>query len=206
MLWAACVPNICFSEIVSSLETLESAIARMKPETAAKIQYQETRYLELLDKPWQGSGHLFAQVPDKMIKEQRYPQREIMGVNGTRMYYFDPFKQMRHQGELQNDKRTSFHLLAFLAIINGDLQLLRDNFQLQFAVGKAHWKLLLTAKGVTDANNERIEINGLLGKAADRITVFMEDGERTEYRLNKIAEGVQLKKKIMQLFSELKGD
>ena len=206
LLWAVCIPNICFSESVSALDTLELAIARMKPEAAAKIHYQETRYLELLDKPWQGSGHLFAQIPDKMIKEQRYPQREIMGINGTKMYYFDPFKQRRHQGELQHDKRASFHLLAFLAIINGDLQILRDNFQLQFAAGKAHWKLLLTTKVLTDENNERIEISGLLGKGAERITVFMEDNERTEYRLNKIAEGVQLNKKITQLFTELKGD
>jgi hypothetical protein len=42
----------------------------MKPETAVQIAYQETRSMDLFDNEWQGSGYLYAAVPNTMLKQQ----------------------------------------------------------------------------------------------------------------------------------------
>src|SRR5665811_2460809 len=84
-------------------DSLAALMQRMKSDTAVRIAYQETRTLELMEKPWQGSGYLYSLPPDIMIKEQLLPERLLMGIDGDNMFYFDPIKDVRHQGEMDGD-------------------------------------------------------------------------------------------------------
>ena len=56
-------------------DSVSSLMHRMKSQTAVKISYQETRILELMEQPWQGSGYMYSMPPDLMIREQLQPQR-----------------------------------------------------------------------------------------------------------------------------------
>ena len=94
---------ISFAKPVLSDDTLATVIQRMQPESAIKIAYQETRYLELMEQPWKASGYLYALAPDVLIKEQQQPVREIMGANDDKMFYYDPVNDVRHHGLMTPD-------------------------------------------------------------------------------------------------------
>ena len=187
-------------------ETLAEVMARMKPDSAVKIHYRETRYLELLDEPWQGSGYLYALSPDVLIKEQWYPQRQVMGARGRDLFYFDPFNDVRHHGEMQTDDPVSFHVLAFKALINGDRQLLQEIYQLEFNSSVERWTLTLTAKQPSAQNTlATIIIAGEPGQVASSIKVIQADGDRSEFVLEREAEGEKLQTKVARLLTELQG-
>jgi outer membrane lipoprotein-sorting protein len=184
-------------------ETLESVMSRMKPQTVVKIHYEETRHLELLDQPWSGSGYFYA-MPDGMIKEQWYPQREIMAAKGSKMYYFDPFADVRYQGKM--DSEAGFQAIAMKGLMNGDLALLQKFFQVEFISHANDWVLTLTTHHKQLAEQlSKIIISGIPSKPARKIEVFLADGDRHVFKLKKEAEGQRLQSKVTQLFIELQG-
>jgi len=184
-------------------ETLESVMSRMKPQTVVKIHYKETRHLELLDQPWNGSGYFYA-MPDGMVKEQWYPQREIMAAKGSKMYYFDPFADIRYQGEM--DSESGFQAIAMKGLMNGDLALLQKFFQVEFKSHANNWVLMLTTHHKQLAEQlSKIIISGITSKPARKIEVLLTDGDRHVFQLKKQAEGKPLQSKVTQLFKELQG-
>ncbi len=184
-------------------ETLESAMLRMKPQTLMKIHYQETRYLELLDQPWTGSGYFYA-MPDGMVKEQWYPQRGIMAAKGSMMYYFDPFADARYQGEMEGG--SGIQAIAFKGLMNGDLSLLQQYFQTDFESTDSDWKITLNTTNKDLAEQiSKIVISGFSTKLANKIEILLADGDRHVFQLKKQEEGKSLQNKVTQLFKELQG-
>jgi hypothetical protein len=182
-------------------DTLESVMLRMKPQSLIKIHYQETRYLELLDQPWKGSGYFYA-MPDGMVKEQWYPQREIMAAKGNKMYYFDPFADVRYQGEM--DGGSGIQAIAFKGLMNGDLSLLQQFFQTEFISTDSDWEITLNTTNEDLAEQiSKIVISGISSKPANKIEVLLADGDRHVFQLKKQAEGEPLQNKVTQLFKEL---
>ncbi len=190
--------------LVSSVyaeETLESVLARMKPQTTVKIHYQETRYLELLDQPWKGSGYFYV-FPDGMIKEQWYPQRQVMAVNGNKLYYFDPFADVRYQGDMEDD--TGGQAIAFKGLMAGDAKLLQKFFQIDFQNRNKLWVLTLIPKQARLAEQlSRVVISGVINQPANKIEVLLADGDRHVMQLETEGQGEQLKHKVEQLLAEL---
>jgi len=188
---------------VNAQETLESVMLRMKPESFSKIHYQETRYLELLDKPWSGSGYFYS-MPDGMIKEQWYPQREIMAARGDQLYYFDPFADVRYQAGIEGD--IGPQAVAFKGLISGDLLLVQKFFQTNFKTDAKTWIITLMASDPDLSEQlEKIVISGLLAKPADKIEMVLSDGDRHVMQLKQEDEGQHLQAKIKQLFEDLQG-
>ncbi len=184
-------------------ETLESVMLRMKPQTLMKIHYKETRYLELLDQPWSGSGYFYA-MPDGMVKEQWYPQREIMAAKGSKMYYFDPFADVRYQGEM--DGGSGIQAIAFKGLISGDLSLLQQYFKSDFKSTDNDWEIILNTSNKDLAEQiSKIVISGFSAKPASKIEVLLADGDRHVFQLKKQTEGESLQNKVTQLFKELQG-
>lgn len=184
-------------------ETLESVMLRMKPQTLMKIHYHETRYLELLDQPWKGSGYIYA-MPDGMVKEQWYPQREIMAAKDNKMYYFDPFANVRYQDEMGND--SGIQAIALKGLMNGDLSLLKQFFQTEFKSTDSDWEITLnTTSEALIEQVSKIVISGLSTKPANKIEILLADGDRHIFNLKRQAEGPPLRSKVKQLFKELQG-
>ncbi len=193
-----------FTEPTFSEDTLAAVLKRMQPEFAIKIPYQETRYLELMQEPWQASGFLYALPPDVLVKEQRTPVRELMGVNGDKMFYFDPTNDIRHHTVMEPDDPLSLNVAAFKALVTGDKKLLVKMYQIDFSPSPGHWTLTLTGHEDDDFPI-KIEVTGDTGEQARQITVHQPDGDRNEFMLAEAARGEHLEKTIQGLNQELLG-
>ncbi len=181
--------------------TLESVLARMKPQTVIKIHYRETRFLDLLDQPWKGSGYFYV-FPDGMIKEQWYPQRQVMAVKANKLYYFDPFADVRYQGEMEDV--SGGQAIAFKGLMAGDVKLLQKYFQIEFQNQKKTWILTLIPKQSELAEQlSRIIISGTVNQPVNKIEVFLTDGDRHVMQLKTEEQGNQLNTKVEQLLAEL---
>ncbi|MCK4842072.1 MAG: hypothetical protein KAT04_09350 [Methylococcales bacterium] len=176
----------------------------MKSDTAIKIAYQETRILELLDEPWQGSGFMYSIAPDLMIREQLKPQRLLMAVNADKLYYFDPVNHVRHQGEMGSDQSISLNIAVFKALITADEALLKSMYQVEFSSKAQRW--VMTLKPRQESNSEfSIVVTGLRGQQVDTVIIKQTDGDLSEIMMQSNASGNQVKNTIMQLYKELEG-
>lgn len=186
-------------------DSLAALMQRMKSDTAVRIAYQETRTLELMEKPWQGSGYLYSLPPDIMIKEQLLPERLLMGIDGDNMFYFDPIKDVRHQGEMDGDNPLSLNIAVFKALMNADENSLRNQYRVVFSSEPHGWVITLKPKQDSESGFS-IVIAGLPQQQADTIKVRQADGDISEFSLQKSATGDQIKNTVSRLYRELLGE
>lgn len=193
---------LCFNAVAE--DSLSSVMARMKPETAVRIRYQETRQMDLLAEPWRGAGYFYAKPPDLMLKEQFHPAREIMGANGSRMYFYDPANDVRHQGVLYENDPVGLNISAFKSLVNGDKELMARLYSIEFCSKPEKWILTLKPKDSSiDESLEKIQISGLPEQPANKIEVILVDGDRTEYTLKQDGQGKEIEAAVAQITSEL---
>ncbi|MDF1584156.1 MAG: hypothetical protein RQ733_12795 [Methyloprofundus sp.] len=196
------LPSISFAQ-----ESIESVMARMKPAIAVQIAYQETRYMGLLDDDWQGSGYLYAQIPDVMLKQQLKPEVEIMAAEGSQLTYSKPATQTFHQLQIDESNPMMASLSAFKGMMTGNLVYLRQLYHLKFTTSALSWKLEMTAK--EHEPNEapmKIIMQGLNAQAANKMAVILPDGDRSSYELSQPQQGLAIKDKLTGLLRALKGN
>jgi len=191
--------------VVVAEDSLSTLMQRMKSDTAVKIAYQETRLLELLDQPWQGSGFMYSLPPDLMIREQLQPQRLLMGVKADRMFYYDPVSDVRHQGEMDEGDSMSLNFAVFKALINADEALLLSLYQVEFSTAEQGWEMTLKNKHEMDSGFS-IVVSGLPEQQANKISIKQADGDSSEFLLQKNNAGDAIKKTVQQLHQELLGE
>lgn len=190
---------------VHSEDTLASVMQRMRPESAVRIAYRETRFLELMREPWQATGFLYALAPDVLVKEQQTPVREVMGASRDQMYYFDPARDVRRHREMDSDDPLSLNVAAFKALVTGDRQLLGKMYRFEFCSNPEQWTLTLTGHKVKKPT-VKIIVTGSAGQQANKIVVQQPDGDRSEFILTEAVRGEHLKDSIRQLNQELIGE
>jgi outer membrane lipoprotein-sorting protein len=186
-------------------DSLLTLMQHLKSEPMSKVAYQETRNLKLLAQPWLGSGYLYALPPDLMIREQLQPERVLMGVKGDQAFYFDPSKNERHQADLHDDNGLNAPLTVFKALVTADEALLRSVYHIVFTRHIKDWQMELTPKqkgsGVT-----RIYVAGRANQDIDKITILQEDGDSSEFSLQKAADAATHNGNITALSLELTGE
>lgn len=206
-LHVAILLSCLMSESLFAEDSFSSVIARMKPKTAVRISYQETRFLDLLDAPWHGSGYMYAMTPDIMVKEQTEPVRELAGASGQQMFYYDPVNDIRHQQDIADDDPISLNVVVFKALVNGDQALLEKMYQIDFFSGLKVWRLTLTAKNKQARESlAKVEISGLPEQPADKIIVYQADGDYSEFVLKPDGSGEDIQAEVIQLYQLLKRD
>lgn len=179
-------------------------MARMKPTGAVSIDYQETRTLGMLSDRWKGSGVFYAILPDTLIKAQKAPEQEIMGMKGSHLYYYHPGNNQKHQAELEDDEAMSFQVSTFKGLMNGDLAFLKAHYQLAFKATTSGWQLSLISKTPdTDSTAAQVIMRGLPNKAANKLELLLKDGDRTEYALTPALQGQAAKAQAQQVLSVL---
>lgn len=186
-------------------DSLAALMQRMKSDTAVRIAYQETRTLELVDQPWQGSGYMYSLPPDIMIKEQLQPERILMGVTGEKMFYYDIKNDVRRQGEMNEDNALTLNIAVFKALINADEALLHNLYQVDFSAQSERWEMTLKPKQDSQTGFV-IDISGRAQQQADTIKVRQRDGDSSEFLLQKDAEGEDVKATASRLYLELLGE
>ncbi|MCF7970575.1 MAG: hypothetical protein K9L22_05355 [Methylococcaceae bacterium] len=195
------LPTLGFAQ-----ESIESVMARMKPDIAVQIAYQETRYMGLLDDDWHGSGYLYAQIPDVMLKQQLQPEVEMMAAEGSQLIYSKPATQTFHQLQIDESNPMMASLTAFKGMMTGNLVYLRQLYNLKFTTSVLSWKLEMIAK--EHEENEppiKIIMQGMNDQAANKMAVILPDGDRSSYELSQPQQGVAIKAKLADLLQSLKG-
>ena len=185
-------------------DSLAALMQRMRSDTAVRIAYRESRTLELLDRPWLGRGYMYSLPPDLMIKEQLQPERVLMGVQGDRMYYFDPGHEVRHQGEMTLDNPMTQNVAVFKALINADEALLHRLYRIEFDSAGQSWTMTLTPKQEVDSGFS-IVISGPAEQPADAIEV-RQNGDLSVFSLQPDGSGENVEAAVKRLYRELLGD
>jgi Outer membrane lipoprotein carrier protein LolA len=186
-------------------DTLLGLMQKLKSEPMDKVAYQETRKLKLMKDPWHGSGYLYSQSPDLMIKEQVKPERLLMGMKGNKAFYFDPKNNERHQSDIGSDDEINLPLSLFKALVNADEPLLRSLFHIVFSSGAQSWTMDLKPKQKAGSVSSII-VTGHPGQHANKISVMQEDGDMSEFNLHKDVDGSHSKDAISKLSQELLGE
>ena len=160
-------------------DDLREVMARLVPTDALQMRYREVRYLSLMTEPWRGAGYFYARPPQQMIKLQLQPTREIMVVNGARLWYYDTEYDIRHHATLSQDDFASLEVMTFLALINGDRRQLEAVFDMEFSSNKQQWQIVLRPQpGKATSKLPLMHVSGPDGGSIRRITVFKSDGDQ----------------------------
>lgn len=196
---------LSFAQVCLAEDTIETVMQRMQPQTAVQIAYQETRYMGLFDQDWQGSGYLYAATPGTMLKQQLKPEREMMAAEASQLIYHKPATNTFHQTQLDASNPMMASLVAFKAMLTGNLVALRQLYQLKFTTAKSSWKLEMIAKEHQPEEAPlKIIMQGLSEQAANKMQVFLPDGDRSEYVLNPPQQGLAIQRHMQTLLQSLK--
>ncbi|RLA20755.1 MAG: hypothetical protein DRQ62_10170, partial [Gammaproteobacteria bacterium] len=186
-------------------DSVETVMQRMKPKTAVQIAYQETRTMGLFDEDWQGSGYLYATLPNTMLKQQLKPDREMMAAEGRQLTYYKPANQTYHHTQLDESNPMMASLVAFKAMLTGNLVVLRQLYQLKFSTTESSWTLEMTAKEhESDATPLKIIMQGISAEAANNMQVILPDGDRSIYVLSQPQQGRAIQQHMQELLQSLK--
>lgn len=182
-------------------DSLLKLMQKLKSEPTPRVAYQETRHLKLMTEPWYGSGHLYSLPPELMILEQLQPQRLLMGVKGNKSFYFDPDKNERHQQDLGSDDGLNIPITVFKALVNADEALLRSLYQIDFTASPQDWSMELKPKQKA-GSVAKIIVSGQSGQQANKIYILQEDGDTSEFNLQKASGGGNISKLYQELLGE----
>jgi outer membrane lipoprotein-sorting protein len=185
-------------------DTLKTVLTRMKADTATAIAYKEKRTLKMLTEDWHGTGTLYAAPPHTMIKEQRSPEVEIMGMEGKKAYYYQQNNDQRYQAELDENEP---HAIAFNELMNDDLATLQKLYDVSLTTPAGHWVLTLVAKTKTADGKQpaKIVMQGLAEKTANSVTVIQADGDKSEFTLSPATKDATTQNTIDKLLKHIKG-
>jgi len=195
-----------FSFCCLAEDSIESVMQGMKPQIAVQIAYQETRYMGLFDEDWHGSGFLYAALPDTMLKQQLKPEIELMAAAGRQLTYHKPATQVYHHTQLDESNSMMASLVAFKAMLTGNLVVLRQLYTLKFSTSEGGWTLEMIAKE-HEPEEEPIKIimQGLSEQAANKMVVMLPDGDRSVYLLTEPQQGQEIKRHMLDLLQSLDG-
>ncbi len=200
----AAVFLLSLSAVGYAQESIESVMARMKPDVAVKISYQETRYMGLFDDEWQGSGTLYAEIPDVMLKQQLQPELEMMAAQGSQLTYSKPATQTFHQLQIDESNPMMASLAAFKGMMTGNLVYLRQLYELKFTISELSWTLEMLAKDYEEGEEPvKIIMQGLNEQAANKMAVILPDGDRSSYELSQPQQGLAVKAQLADLLQSL---
>lgn len=186
-------------------DSIDALMQTMKSNVALKMAYQEIRTLELMDKPWHGSGYMYSMPPDLMIREQLKPKRLLMAVKADKMYYFDPDNHIRHEGEMDDGSPLSLNVAVFKALMNADDELLRDMYLIDLSSQPKRWIMSLKSKQESDSGFN-IVVSGLSDQQVDTIIIKQPDGDQSEFILELQGTGNEVKTTLLKLEKELTGE
>ena len=191
-------------------ESIVSILANMKSTESVQIAYQESREQVFFDDQWQGSGFLYATTPATLVKQQLEPDIEIMAAVGEQLSYLKPSTQTFHQLQLDESNPMMASLAAFKGLMTGDLEYLRQNFELKLSSNEISWKLTLQAIELIHDDTENSEVplvvifQGKNDQAAYSVEVILPDGDRSLYLLQQPQQGKRVHEQLDSLLHSLK--
>jgi hypothetical protein len=154
--------------------------ANFRQSATGGYRYQETRTLELINAPWHGAGLLFSEADGTLIKLQLSPERIIMAITATHMYYYHAAAGRRYAAPLDLSAPMVAQIGAFRALLQGRAEELDANYDVGVERHGGRWILHMSGK-TPDNTGLMLEASGDEAKAQRKIIMRQADGEKTEY-------------------------
>ena len=193
-----------FADLVVRPVSQLSELISLKQTTS--FRYQETRSLELLDQPWQGSGLMLASTDGTLIKLQMMPQRKIMAITPGEMIYFDSENKERHRLPLSVPHPMTRQALIFLELFQGKSEKILTDYDLHVSTTKASWYIRLKPKLTAEsAVFKDITMSGNVNNSTRLITLSEKTGDSSTIALTELEQGPQLEFMIERLLREAVG-
>ena len=165
-----------------SQDSFDDVLHRLKISQASEIGYTQTRQLQLLQSPWQGSGEMYLS-PRQMIIAQRYPKELYILITRQTMQYLDIQQNIYHHKKLKGVFEIP-QMAVFVDLIYGEYNAdtLSEKYETQFSSDSNGWKISLTDKN--ESNVEVVDVSGLNGSPADSLEMLLVDGDRTSWQFS----------------------
>jgi hypothetical protein len=183
-------------------DTLADVLARMHVHDNRQFQYQETRHLAMLAKPWEASGDMYI-APERMVIAQQDPEVRITDITRTRLLHIDPAHQVVRSMQLSGPFAVQ-GLEPFLQLLYGesDGSALEKRYATKFRVADNRWELYLYP--VLDGSGpiSQMWLAGREGQGADYLKLEFEDQDQTEYRLSMIARGADARQAMQRVLEQ----
>jgi outer membrane lipoprotein-sorting protein len=165
-----------------SIDQLMSALAHRR---AGRVQFVETKYLAMLERPVESTGELAFTAPDRLEKRTFTPKAENMVIEGDMMTVERAGKS--YTLPLQNYPEIAAFIESVRATLAGNRDVLERYYKITLGGNAERWTLTLTpvdsrmAKAV-----QTIRIDGAADRL-DRVEIRQADGDRSVMAIRQAA-------------------
>ncbi|WP_410473646.1 outer membrane lipoprotein carrier protein LolA [Guyparkeria sp. TX1] len=166
---------------------IEELAAALAERGADSTEYQQTRYLGILDEPLESSGRLSFEPPDRLVQEQREPEARTLTLDGEQLTFEADGR--RRVVELDDSPEGAALADSLRGILNGRVDVLREDYELVLHQRSGDgWRLnLLPLRDELADRIRRIEVIGQIDAGianVERLTLEFANGDRSVMRLD----------------------
>ena len=166
-----------------SVEDLARALGARGASTA---EYQQTRYLDMLDRPLESRGILRYRPPDYLVQEQTAPGHQILTLDGGQLILEAHGRQRRLS--LAEHPEGAAIATSLRGVLNGRIDALRDDYEVVYqTLGDDQWGLKLLPRTKTLAERiDRIVVRGRFDEgvaSVERLTIEQHNGNVNVMRI-----------------------
>jgi len=184
--------------------TLKQVLAHVAQDQQGVFNYQETRQLELATSPIETQGMMLTDSDGSLVKLQLKPERVIMAISGDALYYWNPAQNQRHQMPVSAGEDATQQILIFRQLLQGRLDELQQQFQLDAESDDQGWTLRLQPKQADESLIAAITVSG--NSSGRHMIIRQSDGDSSEYRITPSAPQTAQHYRISTLLQEAAGE
>lgn len=121
--------------------TLETFMQKISSAPGVVARFRETKELALLSEPLESEGHLYFAPPDRLARRIESPAPSSLVIVGDSLWMRDADGTERV--DLGANEAARQFVDNFMVLFNGDLERLRERYDVSFAARGEHWTLVL---------------------------------------------------------------
>ncbi|MCL7743812.1 outer membrane lipoprotein carrier protein LolA [Guyparkeria hydrothermalis] len=170
--WLALLSTLPFASLAADNASLEKLAQALSKRGASSAEYQQTRYLDMLDKPLESRGILRYRPPDYLVQQQTEPSAQTLTLDGDQLILKAEGRERRLS--LSENPEGAAIASSLRGILNGRIDALQHDYDVAFRdFDDGQWGLKLDPR--TEALAKRIAGIVVRGR--------LEDGVATVERL-----------------------
>jgi len=183
-------------------DALEDILKRIQVQETLQLEYQETRHMELLNRPRQSNGQMFLSA-EKMVIAQHSPKLQTTVISKNKVLHIDPARNIRRDRKLKKPFAIP-GMGPFLQLFYGQSNLaeLEQQFSLKLVQDGSLWQLNLFPKITAMSRIRTAKLSGNPGEGPNRLVLEFADGDQTEWRLSPLARGPDARKAMDKILAQ----
>lgn len=168
--------------------TLDILMHHMATTRGVRARFHEVKEVSLLAAPVESRGTVYFVPPDRFARHTTSPSSTRLVIEGDRLRFADDVG--REDIDLSGDPVAGQFVGHFVVLWNGDLEALRERYEVAFEASgagrDADWTLTLVPRSSRLRSFiQRIEVHGA-GPALHEMTLVEADGDRTLTRFDQV--------------------